>query len=170
MATKKAELETGAYRWPEEGLTHIPDWIYTSDEIFARERERIFLGPTWNFVALEAEIPDPGSFKRSYVGDVPVIVTRDEHGEIHAFENRCAHRGVEFCRALRGKAENFICPYHQWTYDLGGRLMAVPFRRGDRGKGGMPKDFKLEDHTPGSLPSPSVMASCSPVSPMIWNR
>ena len=85
MATKKAELETGAYRWPEEGLTHIPDWIYTSDEIFARERERIFLGPTWNFVALEAEIPDPGSFKRSYVGDVPVIVTRDEHGEIHAF-------------------------------------------------------------------------------------
>ena len=151
MATKKAELETGAYRWPEEGLTHIPDWIYTSDEIFARERERIFLGPTWNFVALEAEIPDPGSFKRSYVGDVPVIVTRDEHGEIHAFENRCAHRGVEFCRALRGKAENFICPYHQWTYDLGGRLMAVPFRRGDRGKGGMPKDFKLEDHNPRKL-------------------
>ena len=141
----------GGYRWPEEGLTHIPDWVYTSDEIFARERERIFLGDTWNFVALEAEIPDAGCFKRSYVGDVPVIVTRDAAAAVHVFENRCAHRGVEFCRALRGKAENFICPYHQWTYDLAGRLVAVPFRRGDRGKGGMPDDFRLDDHGPARL-------------------
>lgn len=139
------------FRWPAEGLTHIPDWIYTSDEIYARERERIFLGPTWNFVALEAELPEPGSFKRSYVGDVPVIVTRDKDGAIHAFENRCAHRGLEFCRALRGRANEFICPYHQWTYDLAGRLIAVPFRRGDRGKGGMPADFRMEDHNPCRL-------------------
>ena len=95
--------------------------------------------------------PDPGSFKRSYVGDVPVIVSRDEDGAVHVFENRCAHRGVEFCRELRGKAENFTCPYHQWMYDLKGELMAVPFRRGDRGEGGMPKDFKLEDHNPKKL-------------------
>lgn len=144
-------LHNDTYRWPEEGLTRIPDWVYTSDEIYARERERIFLGPTWNFVALEAEIPEPGSFKRSYVGDVPVIVTRDQAGAIHAFENRCAHRGVEFCRALRGRAENFTCPYHQWMYDLAGNLMAVPFRRGDRGRGGMPGDFRLEDHGPRKL-------------------
>lgn len=151
MATKITDLEKGGFKWPDQGLTHIPDWIYTSNEIFERERERIFFGETWSFVALEAEIPDPGSFKRSYVGDVPVIVTRDENGEIHAFENRCAHRGAEFCRALRGKAENFTCPYHQWMYDLSGKLMAVPFRRGDRGQGGMPKDFKLEDHNPKRL-------------------
>lgn len=151
MATKITDLENDGFKWPDEGLTHIPDWIYTSDEIFEREKERIFFGETWSFVALEAEIPDPGSFKRSYVGDVPVIVTRDENGEIHAFENRCAHRGAEFCRALRGKAENFTCPYHQWMYDLSGKLMAVPFRRGDRGEGGMPKDFKLDDHNAKSL-------------------
>ncbi len=138
-------------RWPEEGLTHIPDWIYTSDEIFARERERIFLGPTWNFIALEAELPRPGDFKRSYVGDVPVVVTRDADGAIHAFENRCAHRGLEFCRALRGNASEFICPYHQWMYDLTGRLKAVPFRRGDRGKGGMPPGFDMNDHGPRRL-------------------
>lgn len=151
MATKVTDLENGSFKWPAEGLTHIPDWIYTSDEIFERERERIFFGETWSFVALEAEIPDTGSFKRSYVGDVPVVVTRDENGDIHAFENRCAHRGAEFCRALRGKAENFTCPYHQWMYDLSGKLMAVPFRRGDRGEGGMPKDFKLDDHNPKRL-------------------
>lgn len=139
------------YRWPDEGLTHIPDWIYTSDEIYERERERIFLGPSWNFIALEAEIPEPEDFKRSYVGDVPVIVTRDKYGGINAFENRCAHRGLEFCRALRGKASEFICPYHQWTYDLTGRLMAVPFRRGDKGKGGMPKEFDMQDHGPRRL-------------------
>jgi len=139
------------FRWPEDGLTRIPDWIYTSEEIFARERDRIFLGPTWNFIALEAEIPEPGDFKRSYVGDVPVIVTRDKDGTIHAFENRCAHRGLEFCRALRGNASEFICPYHQWMYGLDGRLMAVPFRRGDRGKGGMPADFDMSDHGPRRL-------------------
>jgi len=141
----------GGFRWPDEGLTHIPDWIYTSDEIYARERERIFLGDTWNFVALSAELPAPRSFKRSYVGDVPVIVTRDDDDKIHVFENRCAHRGVEFCRAPRGEAGEFICPYHQWTYDLSGRLIAVPFRRGDRGKGGMPADFDMAAHGPRRL-------------------
>ena len=82
---------------------------------------------------------------------MPVIVTRDKDGGINAFENRCAHRGLEFCRALRGKASEFICPYHQWTYDLTGRLMAVPFRRGDKGKGGMPQEFDMKDHGPRRL-------------------
>jgi len=144
--TDAASLDNSGYRWPEQGLTHIPDWIYTSEEIYARERERIFLGDTWNFVALAAELPEPASFKRSYVGDVPVVVTRDKDGQFHVFENRCAHRGLEFCRAPRGAANEFICPYHQWTYDLSGRLIAVPFRRGDRGKGGMPADFDMADH------------------------
>ena len=151
MATKATPPDNGARHWPAEGLTRIPDWIYTSDDIYARERDRIFLGDTWNFVALDAEIPDTGCFKRSYVGDVPVVVSRDADGEVHVFENRCAHRGVEFCRALRGRTDSFICPYHQWTYDLAGRLTAVPFRRGDRGKGGMPKDFRLEEHGPRRL-------------------
>lgn len=149
--TDTAELDNKGYRWPEEGLTRIPDWIYTSEDIYARERERIFLGETWNFVALEAELPEPASFKRSYVGDVPVIVTRDKDGQLHVFENRCAHRGLEFCRAPKGAANEFICPYHQWTYDLSGRLIAVPFRRGDRGKGGMPADFDMKDHGPRRL-------------------
>jgi anthranilate 1,2-dioxygenase large subunit len=134
------------YQWPDGDETRIPDWIYTSDEIYQRERSRIFLGPTWNYVALEAELPDAGNFTRSYVGDVPVVVTRDGDGAIHVLENRCAHRGVEFCRALRGTVAEFMCPYHQWTYDLSGRLIGVPFRRGYDGRGGMPDDFRLADH------------------------
>ena len=82
---------------------------------------------------------------RSYVGPFPVVVTRDLDGELHVFENRCAHRGVEFCREYRGKADSFICPYHNWTYDLKGDLTAIPFRRGVKGLGGAPKDFDMSE-------------------------
>ncbi len=131
------------YVWPEEGLTLIPDWVYTSDEIYDTEIERIFKGATWNFVGFEAEIPDAGDFRRSFVGPVPVIVSRARDGSIHVMENRCRHRGAEFCRELRGNTADFMCPYHQWTYDLDGSLIGVPFRRGVKGVGGMPKDFDM---------------------------
>ncbi len=132
--------------WPDEGLNRIPDWVYTSDAIYAREVERIFHGRTWNYVALEAEIPAAGDFKRSFVGPTPVVVARGADGAVHVFENRCAHRGAEFCRPYRGNAREFVCPYHQWTYDLAGRLIGVPFRRGLKGEGGMPASFRLEEH------------------------
>jgi anthranilate 1,2-dioxygenase large subunit len=142
----RANEAAAAYAWPAEGLNLVPDWVYTSPEIYERELERIFHGRCWNFVALEAEIPEPGSFKRSFVGPTPVIVARDRDGSIHVFENRCAHRGAELCRPATGKAKEFVCPYHQWTYDLAGNLTAVPFRRGLQKQGGMPADFKLEEH------------------------
>ena len=63
------------YVWPGD-LTEIPDWVYTDQDIYRREVERIFHGPTWNYVALEAEIPNPGDFIRSNVGPTPVVVAR----------------------------------------------------------------------------------------------
>ena len=137
--------------WPEEGLTRIPDWVYTSQEIYAREVERIFHGRTWNYVGLEAEIPNPGDFKRGYAGPTPVVVSRAEDGSIHVFENRCAHRGAEFCRHQHGHAKEFVCPYHQWTYDLKGRLVGIPFRRGLKREGGMPAGFEPAEHNPQAL-------------------
>ena len=135
------------YKWPEDSLQLVPDWVYTSPEIYQREIERIFHGPSWNFVALEAEIPGPGDYKRSFVGPTPVVVARDADGSVHVFENRCAHRGAEFCRNQRGNAREFVCPYHQWTYDLRGNLQGVPFKRGLKNEGGgMPKEFRNEDH------------------------
>lgn len=134
------------YVWPQEGLSIIPDWVYTDETVYQREVERIFHGRTWNFVALECEIENPGDFIRSNVGPTPVVVARAEDGTIHVFENRCAHRAAEFCRDLSGNAKEFVCPYHQWSYDLKGNLVGVPFRRGVDGKGGMPKDFKPAEH------------------------
>jgi len=133
-------------KWPEDRLHYIPDWVYTNKEVYEREMSCIFRGKTWNYVALEAEIPNVGDYKRSYVGDTPVVVSRAEDGSIHVFENRCAHRGAEFCRHSRGNNTEFVCPYHQWSYDLKGNLQGVPFKRGVNKVGGMPKDFKTDEH------------------------
>ncbi|ULH06120.1 aromatic ring-hydroxylating dioxygenase subunit alpha [Alcaligenes faecalis] len=132
--------------WPEDVLNTIPDWVYTSNDIYNREMERIFHGDTWNFVALEAEIPDSGDYKRSYVGSTPVVVARAEDGSINVLENRCAHRGAEFCRHNQGNTNEFVCPYHQWSYSLKGDLQGIPFKRGANKEGGMPRSFKNSEH------------------------
>lgn len=142
----KNKKDLDGYQWPEDALHFIPDWVYTSDAIYEREVERIFHGRTWNFVALEAEIPNTGDYKRSYVGPTPVVVARAEDGSVSVFENRCAHRGAEFCRNPKGNNKEFVCPYHQWSYDLKGNLQGIPFKRGVNKAGGMPKDFRNEDH------------------------
>ena len=133
-------------RWPDGGSSRIPNWVYTEPEIFAREQERIFEGPGWLYACLEAELPNPGDFKRTRLGTKEVVAVRDTSGAINILVNRCAHRSAQFCSASRGTVKEFVCPYHQWTYDLSGKLLGVPFRRGYRGQGGMPADFRPEEH------------------------
>ncbi|MBV9521473.1 MAG: aromatic ring-hydroxylating dioxygenase subunit alpha [Alphaproteobacteria bacterium] len=127
--------------WPADRTSRVPYWLYSDPAIYRLEQERIFAGASWNYVALEAEIPAPGDFKRAEIGDKPVVVVRDETGAVNVLANRCAHRGVAFCQHAHGNAKEFVCPYHQWTYDLRGNLLGVPFRRGYKGQGGMPADF-----------------------------
>lgn len=124
----------------------VPHWIYTDPSVFEREQERIFDGPHWSYVALAAEVPGPGDFLRTSVGRRSVIVVRDRDGRVNVLANSCAHRGMALCLAGRGRVSNLTCPYHQWVYDLGGRLRGVPFRRGVRGRGGMPADFDPDAH------------------------
>ncbi len=129
-------------RWPDEGPSRVPYEVYQSPQIYADERERIFLGATWNYLCLEAELPKPGDWRRTSVGDVPVVVARDLDGSLGAFENRCAHRGALICHKTDGNAARLSCVYHGWTYDLKGHLTAVTFEHGVSGKGGMPADFR----------------------------
>jgi salicylate 5-hydroxylase large subunit len=126
--------------------TRIPYDIYTDPEIYRREQERIFRGPTWNYVALGAEIPNPGDYKLTEIGDAPVVVVRDRDGAIRVLENRCAHRGVQLCRQPHGNAKTFQCPYHLWTYQLDGKLIGVTLRKGIEGKGGYGPDFDPGEH------------------------
>ena len=136
--------------WEGDGSSRIPFWAYTDETLYKRELERFFYQKHWCYVGLEAEIPNPGDFKRTVVGERSVILTRAQDGEIHVVENVCAHRGMQFCRERHGNRKEFVCPYHQWNYTLKGDLQGVPFRRGVKqdGKvnGGMPAEFKPQEH------------------------
>lgn len=93
-----------ARAWPEERLTRVPYWVYQYEDICRREQQRIFRGPSWSFLCLEAELPAPESFRTTFIGDMPVVVTRDSSGALHAFENRCAHHGAAPREHLRAAA------------------------------------------------------------------
>jgi phenylpropionate dioxygenase-like ring-hydroxylating dioxygenase large terminal subunit len=137
--------------WPSEGATRVPYWVYQDADLYRDEQARIWRGDTWSYLCLEAELPEPKSFVTTFVGDMPVVVTRDARGELHAWENRCAHRGALVCMQPRGIAERFSCIYHNWTYDHAGNLTSVAFRKGIGGKGGMPADANPESQAPKQL-------------------
>ena len=79
--------------WPSNGLSEIPFRLYTDPEQYRLEQERIFKGPAWSYLCLAAEIPNPGDWIATTIGETAVVVTRDNDGAINAFANRCAHRG-----------------------------------------------------------------------------
>jgi len=137
--------------WPRDDYSRIPYRLHHDEEIYALEMERIFRGPAWSYLCLEAEIPDPGDFRTTWVGDTPVVVTRDKQGALHAFVNRCSHRGAMIVRELRGNADRLVCLYHRWCYSHAGELTGLPFRQGLRGEGGMPKDFDMKSNSPRKM-------------------
>jgi benzoate/toluate 1,2-dioxygenase alpha subunit len=106
--------------------------LYTDPEIFEQEITKIF-ERTWVWVAHDSELPKPGSFKSTYVGRQPVIVTRDRRGGLHTLLNRCRHRGASLCEKPQGQANGFTCPYHAWSYGLDGTLRGIPYPDGYEG-------------------------------------
>ena len=136
--------------WPD-GLTRVPYWVFQRQDVYAAEQERLFRGPFWSYLCLEAEVRDPGDYRATFVGETPVVVARDVDGELYAFENRCAHRGALLALEDQGKTKDFTCVYHGWSYSLQGDLTGVAFKDGIKGKGGMPKSFCMQEHGPRKL-------------------
>ena len=136
--------------WPP-GLTRVPYWVYRDHETARDEQARLFEGPAWHYLCLEVDVPEPGAWRTTMMGVMPVVVAHAEDGEIVAFENRCAHRGALICLDDAGKGKDFHCVYHAWRYDLRGNLKSIAFRHGVNGKGGMPDDFRMEAHGPRKL-------------------
>lgn len=140
------DQDTPAIHWPRNDYSRVPYSLYHDREIYDLEQERIFKGPAWSFVGLETEIPNPGDFRTTFVGETPIILSRGLDGALNAVVNRCAHRGAVVRREARGNAREHICIYHRWCYGMDGSLLGLPFRRGIRGKGGMGPDFDMAEH------------------------
>ena len=100
--------------------------IYTDEAIYQDELERIFTR-AWLWIGHDSLVPNPNDFFTTYMGEDPVILTRDAKGQLHAMLNMCRHRGNRVVRADDGNAKNFMCTYHGWTYSSdGGKLVSVP--------------------------------------------
>jgi anthranilate 1,2-dioxygenase large subunit/terephthalate 1,2-dioxygenase oxygenase component alpha subunit len=138
--------------WPGDTLTRVPYWVYEDETNYRDELRRIFEGPTWNYVCLEGDVAEPGAYRTTFVGEMPVVVVRDDAGALHCFENRCAHRGALIAIDDGGRVKSsFQCIYHAWTYDLTGELKGIAFEKGANGRGGMPASFCKADHGPRKL-------------------
>jgi Rieske 2Fe-2S family protein len=108
------------------GARTLPREYYTSDDLLAEERERIF-GRQWNCVGRSSAIEAAGDFIVRDVAGESIIVLRDRGGDLRAFFNVCRHRGTQLCNADSGRFHETIqCPYHAWTYATDGRLLGAP--------------------------------------------
>jgi phenylpropionate dioxygenase-like ring-hydroxylating dioxygenase large terminal subunit len=120
----------------KEDRVHIS--LYTNPAIFTEEMDKIF-HRGWVYVGHRGEVPHPGDFRLKRIGRQPLIMVRDQQGEVHLLLNRCRHRGATVCQREQGNTRSFRCMYHGWTYQLNGNLGGVPAMDG-YGEG-----FKRED-------------------------
>ncbi|MCP3822424.1 aromatic ring-hydroxylating dioxygenase subunit alpha [Streptomyces sp. A3M-1-3] len=111
---------------PESLIATLPGHYYTDADIFRLEQEHIF-ETMWFCVARSRELDKPGAFRTVDVGRESILVTRSRDHAIRAFFNVCRHRGAKLCTEESGEVKRaFQCPYHAWTYDLQGKLIAAP--------------------------------------------
>ncbi len=123
---------------------------YFDPDRFSLERDRI-LRATPQPLAHTSELPSAGSFLRRGLAGLPVLLTRDAEGEVHAFLNVCRHRGTRLVDDERGCKARFSCPYHAWTWSNRGELIGVPheaqgFPDLDRGQLGLKRLGAVEKH------------------------
>ncbi|ASJ61378.1 aromatic ring-hydroxylating dioxygenase subunit alpha [Sinorhizobium meliloti] len=96
--------------------------FYVSPEIYALDLEHIFYRE-WLYAVPACQLARSGSYVTLRVGAYEVIIVRSRDGEVRAFHNSCRHRGSLICKARQGQVAKLVCPYHQWTYELDGKLI-----------------------------------------------
>ncbi len=117
----------------------LPFSWYTDEEQLRRERATIF-ARAWQYAGRSEDIAQPGSYLTTDAAGIPVLVTRDDDGELRAFINVCRHRGAVLAEGCETRS-SIQCHYHAWTYGLDGALRAAP--RADREPGFDRSDWSL---------------------------
>ena len=114
----------------EEDLTNglMPLTVFNNDEIYQLEMQHIFMR-TWVFIGHVSELPNPGDFVARSIGRDPFIFTHSADGVFRVFFNACRHRGAKVCRVDSGNVDEFVCPFHGWTFNNKGELTGVPARK-----------------------------------------
>ena len=122
----------------------LPSHWYSSTAVFKAEKERIFFRE-WIVACREEEVPQPGDHRVLDVLGESVLLVRNRDGQLRAFYNVCRHRGSRLCRTPAEKESMrvtlpggitsgmIVCPYHQWSYDFNGALVAAPHLSGAAG-------------------------------------
>jgi Rieske 2Fe-2S family protein len=115
----------------------LPSSWYRSTEVFRAEKERIFCRE-WLVACREEELPNSGDYRVLDILGESILLVRNREGQLRAFYNVCRHRGSRLCRTpaqlqalqvpLAGgiTVGRIVCPYHQWTYDFNGAVIAAP--------------------------------------------
>jgi Rieske 2Fe-2S family protein len=121
---------TGAFRKTAEsftsGATTLPQRYFISEEVFAKEQERVF-SAQWLCVGHQSQIARAGDYFLQDVAGESLIILRDQNERVCGFYNVCRHRGTRLCEEKEGQLhETLQCPYHAWTYALDGRLVGAP--------------------------------------------
>jgi glycine betaine catabolism A len=100
--------------------------FYTDPDFHALDLEHVWRRE-WVFAGLTCEIPEPGRWFRLDLAGESLVVLRDRSGAVRVLHNVCRHRGARVCLAERGRSSRLVCPYHQWSYDLDGRLVKARY-------------------------------------------
>ena len=117
----------------------LPSRAYRDGGWFGSER-RLIWGRSWVYAGRSGDLPAK-TVRRLSVAGQNLILVKDAAGALACFHNTCRHRGAELLSAAdtRLKSKLIICPYHQWSYALDGRLVRTPFVS-------VTPDFRAEDH------------------------
>jgi len=110
---------------PIEAANGLPNECYTNDSYLAYEKEKIFFDK-WVVIGVGSSIPAPGDAKPYNLLGIPLILIRDKEMKIRVFHNVCSHRGFKLLDKQCNLKNVIRCPYHSWSYDFGGKLVATP--------------------------------------------
>ncbi len=114
----------------------LPRELYVSEEVFDFDTQ-VMLKSVWLYACATAHVKNPGDYFVFEMANNSVIIIRGRDHEVRAFWNSCRHRGSKICLDQTGRAPRLMCPYHQWTYGLDGKLLAAR---------SMAEDFDKKDH------------------------